>query len=74
MKRLRWDRVMEPSHGLVHFTGVGAMDAATLCGKTDWLNREHWRDGDETDDPVTCLACLDLLRSIKARGWPEEIR
>lgn len=73
MKRDKWERVAEPSEGLVHFKCVGRVaDGATICGKTDWIGCPG--DGADTDEDVNCAACRDLLRAIKATGWPREVR
>lgn len=72
MKRDKWERVAEPSEGLVHYKVVGhCADQATLCGQSDWLGRPG--DGVDTDEDVNCNPCRELLRAIKAAGWPREI-
>lgn len=68
-----WERVAEPSEGLVHFTAPGVLDAATLCGRTDWLGCPAC-DGVPSKKAVTCRGCLALVRYVLERGLPHELK
>lgn len=52
-------RVLEVSTGMVHYEPAPMADAVTLCGITDWLGKGE--AGEETDRPVDCPSCLDIM-------------
>jgi hypothetical protein len=74
-RKEKWERVAEPSEGLVHFCTTGTVDLATLCGISDWLGRDRIRAGDGvyTDDAVNCKGCLAIAKYVVERGLPEEL-
>lgn len=60
-------RLYEPDEDQVHFQPFYICDGVTLCGVTDTIGRS---DMVKTKKPVTCAACIDIVRFVHDHRKP----
>ena len=65
-------KITEPSEGLVHYAGSPLSGYMTLCGITDYLLSKQ-KHGQHTNAPVTCEACLEVVRYVHSFARPQGI-
>jgi hypothetical protein len=63
-------KITEPDEDTVHYAADDLSGNVTLCGLTDFLGAEEI--GQETNEPVTCSLCKEIVRYVHAHAKPTE--